>query len=115
MENNGPTETATARALQAGQTINKLAIIAINMAAALEPCFTGYAYFLKVSAPDFMVDINTGYRVTSNPEELTALAGARTLGDLSCEDYLQEMKRGGILRDEFSLSDNAERLSTELD
>lgn len=114
LENNGPTETATGRALQAGQTNNKVAIIAMNMAAALEPCLACYAYFLKVIAPDFMVDINTDYGITSNPEELTALAGARTLGDLSREDYLQEMKRRGILRNEFSLADNEDRLSTEL-
>lgn len=114
LENNGPTETATGRALQAGQTNNKVAIIAMNMAAALEPCLGGYAYFLKVNAPDFMVDINTDYGITSNPEELTALAGARSLGDLSREDYLQEMKRRGILRNEFSLADNEDRLSTEL-
>lgn len=116
LENNGPTETATGRALQAGQTNNKVAIIAVNMASALEPCLAGYAYFLKIANPDFVVDIDidTDYGITSNPEELTALASARTMGDLSREDYLQEMKRRGILRNEFSLADNEERLSTEL-
>ncbi|WP_232916328.1 hypothetical protein [Pseudomonas viridiflava] len=114
LENNGPTETATGRALQAGQTNNKVAIIAVNMASALEPCLAGYAYFLKIANPDFVVDIDTDYGITSNPEELTALASARTMGDLSREDYLQEMKRRGILRNEFSLADNEDRLSTEL-
>ncbi|MCS3510056.1 DUF4055 domain-containing protein [Pseudomonas grimontii] len=114
LENKGPTETATGRVLQVGQTNNKVAIIAMNMAAALEPCLAGYAYFLKVSSPDFMVDINTDYGITSNPEELTALANARTMGDLSREDHLQELKRRGILRNEFSLADNEDRLSIEL-
>jgi hypothetical protein len=36
------------------------------------------------------------------------------MGDLSQEDYLQELKRRGLLRSNFSLSDNADRLSTEL-
>ena len=114
LENNGPTETATGRALQAGQTNNKVAIIAVNMASALEACLAGYAYFLKIATPDFVVDINTDYGITSNPEELTALANARTMGDLSREDHLQELKRRGILRNEFSVSDNEDRLSTEL-
>ena len=114
LENNGPTETATGRALQAGQTNNKVAIIAVNMASALESCLAGYAYFLKIATPDFIVDINTDYGITSNPEELTALANARTMGDLSREDHLQELKRRGILRNEFSVSDNEDRLSTEL-
>lgn len=114
LENNGPTETATGRALQAGQTNNKVAIVAMNMASALESCLAGFAYFLKISASDFAVDINTDYGITSNPEELTALATARTMGDLSQEDYLQELKRRGLLRNDFSLSDNADRLSVEL-
>ena len=36
------------------------------------------------------------------------------MGDLSREDYLQEMKRRGILRNEFSLADNEDRLSIEI-
>lgn len=62
----------------------------------------------------FNVDINTEYGVNSSPEELTDLANASTMGDLSKEDYLQELKRRGLLRNDFSLADNADRLSTEL-
>lgn len=54
------------------------------------------------------------YGVNSSPEELNALANARTMGDLSQEDYLQELKRRGLLRNDFSLADNTDRLSTEL-
>lgn len=72
------------------------------------------AYFNKVSKPDFKVDINTEYGISSSAEELTALASARTMGDLSQEDYLQELKRRGLLRNDFSISDNLDRLTTEL-
>ncbi|WP_343596883.1 hypothetical protein [Pseudomonas sp.] len=72
------------------------------------------AYFYKISEPDFHVDINTEYGINSAPEELTALANARTMGDLSQEDYLQELKRRGLLRNDFSVADNADRLSVEL-
>lgn len=67
-----------------------------------------------MAEPDFNVDINTEYGINSSSEELTALANARTMGDLSQEDYLQELKRRGLLRNDFSLADNADRLSTEL-
>ena len=89
-------------------------MIALNMASAVEKVLGWIAYFNKVAEPDFNVDINTEYGISSSPEELTALANARTMGDLSQEDYLQEMKRRGILRNDFRLVDNADRLSVEL-
>jgi molybdopterin-biosynthesis enzyme MoeA-like protein len=58
--------------------------------------------------------VDTEYGIGTTSEDLTALASARTMGDLSREDYLQEMKRRGILRNELSVSDNEDRLSTEL-
>lgn len=114
LENSGAVETATGRALRAGETNNKIAMMALNLASAVEKVLGWIAYFNKVSEPDFHVDINTEYGINSAPEELTALASARTMGDLSREDYLQEMKRRGILRNEFSLADNADRIATEM-
>ena len=114
LENSGAVETATGRALRAGESNNRVAMIALNLASAVEKVLGWIAYFNKVSEPDFVVDINTEYGINSAPEELTALANARTMGDLSQEDYLQEFKRRGLLRNDFSLPDNADRLSTEL-
>ena len=114
LENTGAVETATGRALRAGETNNKIAMITLNLASAVEKVLGWIAYFNKVAEPDFNVDINTEYGINSNPEELSALASARTMGDLSREDYLQEMKRRGILRNEFSLADNEDRLSIEI-
>ena len=114
LENSGAVETATGRALRAGETNNKIAMMALNLASAVEKVLGWIAYFNKVSEPDFHVDINTEYGINSAPEELTALASARTMGDLSREDYLQEMKRRGILRNEFSLADNEDRIATEM-
>lgn len=114
LENSGAVETATGRALRAGETNNKIAMMALNLASAVEKVLGWIAYFNKVAEPDFHVDINTEYGVNSSPEELTALANARTMGDLPQEDYLQELKRRGLLRNDFSLADNADRLSVEL-
>lgn len=114
LENTGAVETATGRALQAGESNNKVAMVALNLASALVKMIGWFAYFSKVSEPDFHVDINTEYGINSAPEELTALTNARTMGDLSRDDYLQEIKRRGILRNEFSLADNADRIATEM-
>lgn len=114
LENNGAVETATGRSLRAGETNNRVAMIALNLASAVERVLGWIAYFNKVAEPDFNVDINTEYGINSAPEELTALANARTMGDLSQEDYLQELKRRGLLRNDFSISDNQDRLTTEL-
>lgn len=114
LENNGAVETATGRALRAGETNNRVALIALNLAAAVERALGWIAYFSKIAEPDFHVDINTEYGINSSAEELTALANARTMGDLSQEDYLQELKRRGLLRNDFSISDNLDRLTTEL-
>ncbi|WP_256662840.1 DUF4055 domain-containing protein [Pseudomonas sp. URMO17WK12:I11] len=114
LENNGAVETATGRALRAGETNNRIAMIALNLASAVEKVLGWIAYFNKIAEPDFHVDINTEYGINSAPEELTALANARTMGDLSQEDYLQELKRRGLLRNDFSVADNADRLSVEL-
>ncbi|MDP9653515.1 UNVERIFIED_ORG: hypothetical protein J2W87_001424 [Pseudomonas putida] len=88
--------------------------MALNLASAVEKVLGWIAYFNKISVPQFNVDINTEYGINSAPEELTALANARTMCDLSREDYLQEMKRRGILRNDFSIPDNEDRLSTEI-
>lgn len=84
------------------------------LASAVEKVLGWIAYFNKIAEPDFHVDINTEYGVNSAPEELTALAKARTVGDLSQEDYLQVPKRPGLLRNDFNVADNADRLSVEL-
>ncbi|MNP09577.1 hypothetical protein D3C76_1016890 [compost metagenome] len=114
LENTGAVETATGRALQAGESNNRIAMMALNLAAAVEKVLGWIAYFNKIAEPDFHVDINTEYGINTSAEEFTALANARTMGDLSQEDYLQELKRRGLLRNNFSVADNADRLSIEL-
>ena len=114
LENSGVAQTATGHALRAGETNNRIAMLALSVANALEVGLGWVAYFNKIAEPDFQVHVDTEYGISTTSEDLTALANARTMGDLSREDYLQEMKRRGILRNEFSLADNEDRLSTEL-
>lgn len=113
LQNTGAVETATGRALKAGENNNQVAMLATNLAAGVEKVFEWLSRFNLISNAEFVVDINTDYGINVSNEELTALKDARTLGDLSREDYLQEMKRRGILRTEFSHSENSDRLATE--
>ncbi|SCX29972.1 hypothetical protein SAMN03159437_03306 [Pseudomonas sp. NFACC25] len=86
----------------------------INLSSALSQGFGWLAYFNRLPDAEFHVDINTDYGVTSDAQELSTLTTIRTIGDISREDYLQEMKRRSVLGNEFNLADNEDCLSTGL-
>ena len=62
-----------------------------------------------MSNAKFVADINTEYGINASTEELQALATARANGDLSQHEYLAELKRRGVLRNDFSQENNADR------
>lgn len=113
LQNTGAVETATGRALKAGENNNQIAMLATSMAAGVEQVLTWLAQFNRISEPQFSVDIHTDYGITASNEELTALKDARMLGDLSRQDYLSELRRRGILTHDFNTQDNQDRLATE--
>lgn len=114
LQNNGATETATGRALRAGENNNKVAQIASNLEAALEKIMFAVGKFNMISEPDFVVSVHKDYGINASTEEISALVQARTLGDLSQEDFLNELKRRSILRPEFNIADNRDRISSEM-
>nr|WP_322941800.1 DUF4055 domain-containing protein [Pseudomonas sp. s4] len=114
LQNNGATETATGMALRAGENNNKVAQIASNLEAALEKTMFTIGKFNMISEPDFAVSVHKDYGINASTEEISALVQARTLGDLSQEDFLNELKRRSILRPEFNIEDNRDRISAEM-
>lgn len=113
LQNNGIVETATGRALNAGENNNQIASMATATASAIAKVFEMLARFSRVSNAKFVCDINTEYGINASTEELQALATARANGDLSQHEYLAELKRRGVLRNDFNQEDNADRLATE--
>lgn len=113
LQNNGVVETATGRALNAGENNNQIASMATATASAIAKVFEMLARFSRVPNATFVADINTEYGINASNEELQALANARANGDLSHQDYVTELKRRGVLRNDFSIEDNADRLATE--
>jgi hypothetical protein len=114
LENSGVAVTATGSALRAGETNNKVAMWALNLKAVAEEALASLAYFNKIADPDFVVEIDTEYGVFSDAAEINTLLQACTMGMLSKTDFLLEMQRRGALRSDFSIADNADRLSTEI-
>lgn len=113
LQNTGAVETATGRALKAGENNNQIAMLAVSMAAGIEKVFEWLSQFNRIQGAEFNVDIHTDYGISANADELNSLRDARSLGDLSRKDYLGELKRRGILTHEFSIEDNDSRLQTE--
>jgi len=105
--------TATARALDSAEATSPLQDAAVRFEDAVNQALVITAKWLKIEdagtinvASDFgPEDIVQG--------DLQELGNARRARDLSREDYLEELKRRGALRDEFDQEENDRRLEAE--
>lgn len=114
LANRGAAETATGRSLQANENNSQIAAIAQGLQDALKKAFWFLGKFNLISDLQVDVSVCTDYGVTISVEELNALSTARQMGDLSHDDYLKELKRRGILRADFDIAANDDRLLQEV-
>jgi len=114
LANRGAAETATGRSLQANENNSQIAAIAQSLQDALKKAFWFLGKFNLISDLQVDVSVCTDYGVTITVEELNALSTARQMGDLSHDDYLKELKRRGILRADFDIAANDDKLLQEV-
>lgn len=95
------TVTATERAIDKAESESALQMIARNLQNALENALLLMMEWGGVSG-EVEVDINSSFEIKiSDTQELQSLLDMRTAGDLSRDSLWLEMKRRGVLRDDF--------------
>jgi hypothetical protein len=105
--------TATARALDSAEATSPLQDATIRFQDAVNQALDLTARYLKIESAG-SVTVNKEF----GPEEVVqgdmqTLDKARDRRDLSQEDYWEELKRRGTLRDEFDADENKRRLEVE--
>lgn len=107
--------TATARALDSAEATSPLQDITMRFMDTINLALDYTAAWLKMEAGKAgTVLITTEFGPEEiNGADLTALSSARNLRDLSRENFLKELKRRGILEDEFDMEENNNQLEAE--
>lgn len=105
--------TATARALDSSESTSPLQDMTVRFVDAVNTALEYHAAWLDAEQPG-TVEITTDFGPDLvDQADLAELGNARRNGDLSREDYLQELKRRGLLSDEFDPIKNRDRLRNE--
>jgi len=112
--------TATARALDEASLMSPLESMALSFKTALELALAHTAHMLgeadrPVPGAGGTVEINTSFAAFDLGEtELDALIKARAINDISRLTYLRELKRRGVLADDFDAAIDRSELDAEL-
>jgi hypothetical protein len=111
--------TATGRAIDSSEAISPLQAMGVDFKDALELALSYTLAWLGRNdagadnyAVTFEVDVDVD---ASDGKELDTLDKARTRRDISRETYLKELKRRGVLDDDFDADDDKDALSDETD
>jgi hypothetical protein len=105
--------TATGKAINKATEESALQIMAKNLQGGLTEAFALMGEWVGITA-DPEIDMNTSFElIISEPSELTTLDAMRMGGELSRLSYWQEMKRRGVLREDFDEEVEMERLAEE--
>jgi hypothetical protein len=105
--------TATEKAIKKAESESALQMIAKNLQNGLQQSIEMMMKWGGVSG-DVNVDLNTTFELKlTDQSELTTLGDARLNRDLSQETYWRELKRRGVLSDDFDAEEEADRLAAE--
>jgi hypothetical protein len=98
-------ETATAANIDSAESTSPLQDVTSRFNDALAVAMYYVALWRGKKSMTGKATVSTEF-TSSDPAELTSLEGARTRGDLARKPYLTELKRRGILNDEFDMDAN---------
>lgn len=108
------TQSATGEALDAAKETSQLAMIADNLKDALEQALKWMGDYGGVDADKVAVEVNKDFGVSMlTPQEMQAMLMAVNTGNMSRETFLREMARRGMIREDISPEDEAERIEAE--
>ena len=111
------TATATSRALDSSEAVSPLQAMGVDFRDALEVALSYTGRWLRLPEPD---EVTVVFEVDNDLDaldstSLQSLEAARNRKDISRRAYLAELKRRGILNDDFDPEDDEEALKTETD
>jgi hypothetical protein len=105
--------TATARALDSAEATTPLQDMTTRFNDALEQAVYKTAEWLKIEEPGTLSVATDFGPETAESADLSVLLEARKLRDLSREAFLAELKRRGVLADEFDAEEDEGELNGE--
>lgn len=108
--------TATARALDSAEATSPLQDMTIRFTHAVREALELMAMWMNMELPD---DAKAILATDFGPEEatqpqLTTLLAARKNRDISREAFLQELIRLGLIREDFDIEEDAEKIEQEI-
>lgn len=105
--------TATERAIEKSESESALQMMAKNLQNGLQDAIELMLFWAGIKG-EADVDLNTSFEIKlTDQSELATLNEMRMNRDLSQESYWAEMKRRGVLRDDFDPEEEAGRLDSE--
>jgi hypothetical protein len=107
-------ETATARALDSAEATSPLQDATNRFVDAMQTALKITAMWLRLKEGGGSVDLVTDFEPSElESVDLDTLFKARVNGDVSREDFLTELKRRGVLGDDFDIAVNMLRVKKE--
>lgn len=107
-------ETATGAALDAKKETSTLGMMADAFKDAMEQALMWMAMYGGLGEQSITLAVNKDFGISQlTAQEVTAMLGAVSTGNLSRETFLEEMKRRGFIRADLDTQEELDRIETE--